>query len=198
MGREQIDERGQALAFTGGRARREQRVCVGSPQTAFSPQPGSVRAEGQTDRGRQSGGQRGTDRLSTRQRHAQSPPSPTQTPQPCTRSAARKQLLRRSRWRTRWRPGTAPIHELQHRKTQGVRVPWRAAPKGYRSRHSWQLGSQGWRALRWPGGGTGWDGSCSTLPVSQCVPGGLSGHTVGNTLHLHAPLWGTWGLCCPP
>lgn len=30
--------------------------------------------ERQTDRGRQSGGQRGTDRLSARQRHAQSPP----------------------------------------------------------------------------------------------------------------------------
>lgn len=30
--------------------------------------------EGQTDRGRQSEGQRGTDRLSTRQRHAQRPP----------------------------------------------------------------------------------------------------------------------------
>lgn len=171
---------------------------MGSPQTASSPQPGSVRAE-RTDRGRQSGGQRGTDRLGARQRHAQSPPqSHPDPPSHAQRSAAGKQLLRRSRWRTRWRPGTAPIHELQHRKTQGVRVAWRATPRGYRSGHCCPLGSQGWRALRWPGEGTGWGGSCSALPVSQCVPGGLSGHTVGNTLHLHAPLWGTWGLCCPP
>lgn len=99
--------------------------------------------EGQTDKGRQSGGQRGTDRLSARQRHAQSPPqSHPDPPSHAQGSAAWKQLLRRSRWRTRWRPGTALIHELQHRKTQGVSA-LESSTQGLQVAHSWRLGSPG-------------------------------------------------------
>lgn len=89
----------------------------------------AARGQRETDRGGQSGGQRGTAKaqrgaedMHRAPPHTQlSAPNPTRAPPPAHShaggSAARRWLLRRSRWRRRWRPGTAPIRELQQNKS---------------------------------------------------------------------------------
>lgn len=83
--------------------------------------------ERQTEAGSQEGSE-ARPRLSAGRRtcteppHAQlSAPVPTRAPPPARShaggGAARRRLLRRSRWRRRWRPGTAPIRELQQNKS---------------------------------------------------------------------------------
>lgn len=129
--------RGQALTLTAvAGAGNKQRVRAHLGLHLLLSLVAREQRERQTDRGRQSGGQRGTDRLSTRQRHAQSPPcSHPGPPSHAQSGAAQRRLLRRSRWRTRSRPGTAPIHELQQNKTRRVRVPLASGiPRGCRCR----------------------------------------------------------------
>lgn len=119
-------------------------------------------------------------------RHAQSPPAqlsaPVPTRAPPARSharggAARRRLLRRSRWRTRWRPGTAPIRELQQNKTrQEAERSWghrgSAGTRGRRTQGRWLQGTARSSALgRQPPrpGRAAW-GTPTALPEPGALP----------------------------
>lgn len=137
--------------------------------------------ERQTDRGGQSGRQRGTDRLSARQRHAQSPPPvPTQAPPAMHKAAQHEgssyggvgggraggQGQHRSMNCNRIKPSVSARPQpaapsgaagAGHSRVQGTEVPVRGALCGAR-------------------GVTGWDRGCSALLSSQHVAGDLPRH----------------------
>lgn len=112
--------------------------------------------------------------------------------------AARRRLLRRSRWRTRWKPGTALIRELQQNKTRRVRVLQSVPPLGLQVQDTAgdRDGAPSAGEAPWgPGeaeGGTVAAQHCLCLGMRLVSPPGMwSSH------HLLPPLWLNLGALSP-
>lgn len=91
----------------------------------------AAREQRETDRqSGQSGGQRGRTGSARGRGMHRAPRAHPGPPSHAASSAAQQWLLQRSRWRTRWKPGTALIRELQQNKTRRVRVLQSVPPLG--------------------------------------------------------------------
>lgn len=178
---ERAEMRGASTALTGAGAG-VSKGCGLTSDCIFSSAWQHESREEQTDRGRQSGGQRGTDRLSSRQRHAQSPPQSHPDP-PAMHKAAQQhgggsyggvgggrtggQGQHRSVNCNTGKPELSGCPGEQH---PGATV--RAHLLTGLSGGAWGRYRVGWQLLS-------------------------TAHFSVHALHMHPPLWGTQGLCCP-